>query len=216
MAFTLNIKLNVFFCHLLIVPLYKKRRDTFKRTKTTGVIQSSSGRKTGRAQYSSPAPGIRQDTSASFTSSATHLGQPQYSLSQNEGIKIVNFLISNIIYIYIGYQFSIHSPFYVNLILCIDPNQTSFEGQTQTINTSQQSEILADFSRSSNSATYQTTSIDGLENSLLHGSIEQLNLPTEPELGNESIDKSMESKEEVAWIDYHPPPKDEKNNLYNI
>ena len=85
-----------------------------------------------------------------------------------------------------------------------------------TINSSQQSEILADFSRSTNSATYQNASTDGLESSLVHGSIEQLNIPREPEMGNVSNDKSVESKEEVVWIDYHPPPKDETNNLYHI
>ena len=63
-------------------------------------------------------------------------------------------------------------------------------------------------SRSSNSATYQTTSTDGLEYNLIHGSIEQLNIPRESELGNDSIDKSLENKEEVVWIDYHPPPKE--------
>ena len=72
--------------NLLIVPSYKKRRDTFKRTKTTGKIQQNSKtnpeRKTGRTQFSSVA---RQDTASSLTS--TYLGQ-QLTLSQNEGMDI--------------------------------------------------------------------------------------------------------------------------------
>ena len=71
------------FLFIHIVPLYKKRRDTFKRTKTTGVIplQGASARKTGRANLTSA--GQRQETTASLTSA--HLGQNTYQ--QNEGIQ---------------------------------------------------------------------------------------------------------------------------------
>ena len=66
-----------------LVPLYKKRRDTFKRTKTTGVISSQGflTRKTGKTNI--PAAGQRQDTTTSLTSS--HIGQN--SFTPNEGIK---------------------------------------------------------------------------------------------------------------------------------
>ena len=56
-------------------------------------------------------------------------------------------------------------------IFISDQYQRSFESQKVTINSSQQSEALADFSQSSNS-TYQT-STDGMESCLLQGSAER-------------------------------------------
>ena len=73
--------------------MYKKRRDTFKRTKTSGLIQhhTSPGRQTSlssinvateKVKFSSSVPN-RQDTTSSVTSS--HSGKQQ-SLSQSEGV----------------------------------------------------------------------------------------------------------------------------------
>ena len=75
--------------------MYKKRRDTFKRTKTSGLIQphTSPGRRktslssinnvaTEKVKFSSSVPN-RQDTTSSVTSS--HSGKQQ-SLSQSEGV----------------------------------------------------------------------------------------------------------------------------------
>ena len=86
-GFKHQIKYTIIF-RLPSVPLYKKRRDTFKRTKTTGVIpmQGASARKTGRVHL--PQAGLRQETTTSLTSS--HMGQ--HSFIQNEGISEKFFL----------------------------------------------------------------------------------------------------------------------------
>ena len=89
------------------------------------------------------------------------------------------------------------------------------DGANITINSSHQSDILADFSRSSIPATYQMAT-DGVEYRLFHRSLEQLNQQERLEPGNHGTDKPTDVKEEVAWIDYHLPPKDERSNLYNI
>ena len=72
------------FIHL--VPSHKKRRETFKRTKTTGIIQNSNipsgGRKAVKGQFQSTATG-RQDTATSFSSS--YQDQQPYPLAQSDG-----------------------------------------------------------------------------------------------------------------------------------
>ena len=88
------------------------------------------------------------------------------------------------------------------------------------MNVSQQSEVLTDFSRSSNSTTYQI-STDGMESSLINENMGGLNLPKEPNSFNENEPEahkfSSKQKEEIAWIDYHPPPKDnDKGNIYKM
>ena len=89
------------------------------------------------------------------------------------------------------------------------------------MNVSQQSEVLTDFSRSSNSTTYQV-STEGMENSLIHENIGELNLQREPDSFNgknepEANKFPSKQKEEIAWIDYHPPPKDnDKGNIYKM
>ena len=104
----------------------------------------------------------------------------------------------------------------------IDSCGKSFEGSIGVnVNISQQSEIFTDFSKSSNSTTYQASS-EGMENSLIQHSIDELNLPHEPDSseGKNDHDKgilSPKQKEEIAWIDYHPPPKENnKGNIYKI
>ena len=75
------------YAFIYLVPSSKKRRDTFKRTKTTGVIQNSNipsgGRKAGKGQFSSITTG-RQDTATSFSSS--YHDQQQYLLAQSDGM----------------------------------------------------------------------------------------------------------------------------------
>ena len=89
------------------------------------------------------------------------------------------------------------------------------------MNISQQSEVPTDFSRSSNSTTYQV-STEGMENSLIHETMGELNLQREPDSFNEKYEPEANKfqsnqKEEIAWIDYHPPPKDnDKGNIYKM
>ena len=96
-------------------------------------------------------------------------------------------------------------------IFISDQYQRSFESQKVTINSSQQSEALADFSQSSNS-TYQT-STDGMESCLLQGSAERPKSHSESQSVDEVTDKPAR---EIVWIDYHPPPKDGKRNIHNL
>ena len=98
----------------------------------------------------------------------------------------------------------------------------SFDGTVGVnMNVSQQSEVLTDFSRSSNSTTYQV-STEGMENSLMHENMGELNLQREPDSFNGKNDPEgnkfpSKQKEEIAWIDYHPPPKDnDKGNIYKM
>ena len=75
------------YAFIYLVPAYKKRRDTFKRTKTTGIIQNSNipsgGRKAGKGQFSSITTG-RQDTVTNCSSS--YQDQQQYPLAQSDGM----------------------------------------------------------------------------------------------------------------------------------
>ena len=75
------------YIFIYLVPSSKKRRDTFKRTKTTGVIQNSNipsgGRKAGQGQFSSITTG-RQDAATSLSSS--YHDQQQYPLAQRDGM----------------------------------------------------------------------------------------------------------------------------------
>ena len=75
------------YAFIYLVPSYKKRRDTFKRTKTTGIIQNSNipsgGRKAAKGQFSSITTG-RQDTATSFSSS--YQDQQQCPLAQSDGM----------------------------------------------------------------------------------------------------------------------------------
>ena len=107
-------------------------------------------------------------------------------------------------------------------LIDIDTCERSFDGLAGVnTNISQQSEILTDFSRSSNSTTYQV-STDGIDSSMIRGSIGELNLPKEPESligGNDLEIERLPSKEkeEIVWIDYHPPPKEpEKGKIYKM
>ena len=104
----------------------------------------------------------------------------------------------------------------------IDSYEKSLEGSIGiNVNSSQHSETFTDFSKSSNSTTYQP-STEGMENSLIQQSIDELNLPHEPDSseGRNDHEKgilSTKQKEEIAWIDYHPPPKENnKGNIYKI
>ena len=111
---------------------------------------------------------------------------------------------------------------YLQCIYFLLDTSVSFDGTVGVnMNVSQQSEVLTDFSRSSNSTTYQV-STEGMENSLIHENLSELNLQREPDSFNgknepEANKFSSKQKEEIAWIDYHPPPKDnDKGNIYKM
>ena len=104
----------------------------------------------------------------------------------------------------------------------IDSCEKSFEGSLGiNLNQSQQSENFTDFSRSSNSTTYHA-STEGIESNLIQESVDELNLPPEPDSLTDKNELETEKaypnpKEEIAWIDYHPPPKESmKGNIYKM
>ena len=107
-------------------------------------------------------------------------------------------------------------------LINIDTCERSFECSSgPNANISQHSENFTDFSRSSNSTTYQV-STDGMDSSMMRGSIGELNLSKEPEslIGENEYEiekKPSKEKEETVWIDYHPPPKEpEKGKIYKM
>ena len=89
-----------------------------------------------------------------------------------------------------------------------DQGQKSLEGPARTANKSLRSETLVDYSRSPRSSTYQT-SVDGMEYTLVHERDEQWTQRREQSRIREDIGDKSNGKEEVVWIDYHPPPKDD-------
>ena len=89
-----------------------------------------------------------------------------------------------------------------------EQGQKSLEGPARTVNKSLQSENLVDYSRSPRSSTYQT-SADGMEYTLVHERDEQWTQRREQSRIREDIGDKSNGKEEVVWIDYHPPPKDD-------
>ena len=86
-----------------------------------------------------------------------------------------------------------------------EQGQKSLEGPARTANKSLQSETLVDYSRSPRSSTYQTSA----EYTLVHESDEQWTQRREQSRIKEDAGDKPNGKEEVVWIDYHPPPKDD-------
>ena len=75
--------------------------------------------------------------------------------------------------------------------------------------------ILTDFPHPT-SHTYHT-STDALEGNLSHGRVQHtVQYPTASKGTENTTQNINEGKSEVVWIDYHPPPKENQNNLFNV